>query len=400
MTTKRTKAKYYLKQVQKHCTFETSKAILGMCLQSQTKVLTPEVAQVLSSVEELSCRIKENSRKTIISKQKNEKTERLNAYYQNKLSVLSTRLSLCLVQEQSDGGVAAADNLFNITTFNVSGTNFDITVETIAKEPNSLLYAMATGKVDCLKDSNGRLFIDRNARCFAAIINYLRSDLYDKEAGPVFLRLLYTEAKYFGISSLTRNLCGIEIESIFDLQPEETKALTDWCEAEIITLLYRASIDGFESVKFHEKCDNVSGTLTIIKTVGGCIFGGYSGARWVSEEDPTLAPGTGHEFLFTLRNPQNTGPIQFPVRYDTKYCSILNCKKYGPSFGANARGHCEIHVAEKPNDNINSHVLGFPAMYDGKGHTNKIFCGSDRFQVEDIEVFLVTNKWSKGYARS
>ena len=113
--------------------------------------------------------------------------------------------------------------------------------------------------------------------------------------------------------------------------------------------------------------------------------------KWSSKENPVLALGTGHEFLYTLRNPQNTGPIQFPVCYDTKYRSILNCKKYGPSFGANSSGLCEIHIANKPNKNMNSHVLGFPAMFDGKGYTNKVFCGSDRFQVEDYEVFHVAS---------
>ena len=136
--------------------------------------------------------------------------------------------------------------------------------------------------------------------------------------------------------------------------------------------------------------------------MSGYIFGGYSGAKWRSEEVPVLFFGTEHDFLFTLRNPQGTKPIQFPVRNDMAHRNSCCYAEYGPSFGYNAidndrvpRGHCEIHVADKSNENTDSHVLGFPAMYDGKGHTNKIFCGSEKFKVEDYEVFLAINRWSK-----
>ena len=41
-------------------------------------------------------------------------------------------------------------------------------------------------------------------------------------------------------------------------------------------LLYRSSRDGVLSSDFHSKCDNVSGTLTVIKTQNSNIFGGYT----------------------------------------------------------------------------------------------------------------------------
>jgi len=40
--------------------------------------------------------------------------------------------------------------------------------------------------------------------------------------------------------------------------------------------LYRASRDGFEASKFHEKCDNKGATLTIIRNTIGRIFGGFT----------------------------------------------------------------------------------------------------------------------------
>ena len=92
-----------------------------------------------------------------------------------------------------------------IVAFNVSGITTSTTLETLEKEPNSLLYAMATGKVDCPKDSKRRLLIKRDTECFAAIIEYLRTGLF-REGDPIFLTSLHAEARYFEISSLAREL--------------------------------------------------------------------------------------------------------------------------------------------------------------------------------------------------
>lgn len=43
-------------------------------------------------------------------------------------------------------------------------------------------------------------------------------------------------------------------------------------------LIYRATEHGFSATKFHQKCDGISNTLTIIKTTVGNVFGGYAGS--------------------------------------------------------------------------------------------------------------------------
>ncbi|KAJ7384824.1 hypothetical protein OS493_019501 [Desmophyllum pertusum] len=45
---------------------------------------------------------------------------------------------------------------------------------------------------------------------------------------------------------------------------------------------YRAITDGWESVTFHDRCNNKGPTVTIIR-VGKYIFGGYTGVSWQSE---------------------------------------------------------------------------------------------------------------------
>ena len=48
----------------------------------------------------------------------------------------------------------------------------------------------------------------------------------------------------------------------------------------IYKLLYRATRDGNNTQIFHKKCDNIMGTLIIIKTAKGMRFGGYTEKKW------------------------------------------------------------------------------------------------------------------------
>lgn len=53
---------------------------------------------------------------------------------------------------------------------------------------------------------------------------------------------------------------------------------------EQIILLYRGSRDGFYANIFHQKCDNIGATLSIIKTDKGFIFGLWTDISWTSKE--------------------------------------------------------------------------------------------------------------------
>ena len=48
----------------------------------------------------------------------------------------------------------------------------------------------------------------------------------------------------------------------------------------IYKLLYRATRDGNDMRTFHNKCDNIMGTLSIVKTTKGMRFGGYTEKQW------------------------------------------------------------------------------------------------------------------------
>ena len=47
-----------------------------------------------------------------------------------------------------------------------------------------------------------------------------------------------------------------------------------------LQLLFRASEHDFKAKRFHQKCDGVHGTLTLVKTEFGKTIAGYSYYRW------------------------------------------------------------------------------------------------------------------------
>ena len=52
-----------------------------------------------------------------------------------------------------------------------------------------------------------------------------------------------------------------------------------------INLLYRATRDGDSTNSFHNKCNNIRGTLMIVKTSKGFIFGGYTNEIWNEDKN-------------------------------------------------------------------------------------------------------------------
>ena len=97
-----------------------------------------------------------------------------------------------------------------------------------------------------------------------------------------------------------------------------------------ITLLYQASRDGFFPKSFHSKCDGILGTLTVVKSSNGNIFGGYTKADWFSSVGVYLLKYDDNAFLFSLVNSYNT-PVKMPVTNPNN--AIAAADYLGPSFG-------------------------------------------------------------------
>ena len=151
----------------------------------------------------------------------------------------------------------------------------------------------------------------------------------------------------------------------------------------IYKLLYRASEDGSNIKTFHNKCDNIKGTLTIIKTTKGMRFGGYTEQMWNGSGNVSQRKdGKGICFCFSL-------DLFKIYNFNDKYThSIECCYNLGPYF---CGGDCTFfHIYN------NNGLLFGSNCYTKKGNSfgnvdndYEINNGQSNFSVVELEVFQI-----------
>ena len=175
---------------------------------------------------------------------------------------------------------------------NVGGQHFTTSVQTLTKDPNSMLAAMFSGRFNMKPSEDGSFFIDRDGTHFRFILNFLRTGKLTLPEGATFTKELEEEAEFYQIqglidalrpAKLTVKACTADEpfrESTILTNVEHRKILKGWLpEAGEWRLLFRASRDGFSASAFHSKCDNKGPTVTVVKS-GANIFGGFNEKPW------------------------------------------------------------------------------------------------------------------------
>ena len=164
-------------------------------------------------------------------------------------------------------------------------------LQTLRKDPNSMLAAMFSGKFDTKPSEDGSFFIDRDGKHFRFILNYLRDGELILPEGATFLRELRKEAEFYQIQGILDELkppvqpAKPFEESEILTSVEHQQSLKGWLPTDLEgewRLLFRASRDDFGSQTFHSKCDNKGPTVTVVKS-GGYIFGGFTETPWTSK---------------------------------------------------------------------------------------------------------------------
>lgn len=142
-----------------------------------------------------------------------------------------------------------------------------------------------------------------------------------------------------------------------------------------LSLIYKATIDSDFSNKFHEKCDDHSPTITLIKTDNGLRFGGYTTQTWNNDED---CKQDDEAFLFSM-NLRKKYEIQKGVE-----CAIYCGGEYGPTFG---EGFdlclCNNFMG------LNGSYSNFPKSYGKGSSTNELTDKNRNFKISDVEVYSV-----------
>jgi hypothetical protein len=153
-------------------------------------------------------------------------------------------------------------------------------------------------------------------------------------------------------------------------------------------LLYKATRDGFTVKAFHDLCDNVPNTVTIIRNNLNFIFGGFSSARWSS----TLGSiSDSNAFIFSLRRNGVLNNYKLMIKSGETYNAIYGLSSYGPTFG----GGRDIYIGDKSNTTTGSYSVittyTAPTYPSGSDSTTFLTGGFGNWLTTEIEVIQLSS---------
>ena len=134
------------------------------------------------------------------------------------------------------------------------------------------------------------------------------------------------------------------------------------------------SRDSAQSMSFHLKCDNINGTIVLIKTEENLIFGGFTYQMWAGNN---ISKMDNYAFVFSLTNLKACN-----VKNE---CNAIHCSpNYGPFFcGA-------FFISDNFNTKGGECFKSIDSNYDGLIEDYELNNGKKNFKIKEIEVFRVT----------
>jgi len=92
----------------------------------------------------------------------------------------------------------------DIVHLNVGGKRFSTSRQTLTWNQDTFFTSLLSGRIPSQKDEKGNIFVDRDPKLFAVILNFLRTK--ELQLRNVDLSALRHEAEYYGITPLVRRL--------------------------------------------------------------------------------------------------------------------------------------------------------------------------------------------------
>ena len=200
---------------------------------------------------------------------------------------------------------------------------------------------------------------------------------------------LRTKNDFISRYQLSSNAFGLLYLNMYDpfnsqiLALDQSLELVKICEFSLRdkwSLVYRASLHGFGSKDFHDKCDGKKNTITIIKAANSSfIFGGFTTAAWDQMSGWKRDPDS---FIFSLTN-KGKEPVKIKIAPTRTERAIFCCSNYGASFGRDL---------EIINEGMGKSDLGYNYRHDRYHVTSdrarSFLAGSSIFLASEIEVYL------------
>ena len=157
-----------------------------------------------------------------------------------------------------------------------------------------------------------------------------------------------------------------------------------------IKKLYQAAVDGDDPSIFHSKCDNISNTLTVIKSKGNRKFGGFTRQIW---DKSSGFKKDEKAFLFSLDKKKI-----YKIKSGKEDKAIWCGDNYGPIFGCNSGGifgySHDICISQNPIKQKHLHTYEFcpNSAFDYSGDDSALSeCGIEKSEIyaDEYEVFQI-----------
>ena len=141
-------------------------------------------------------------------------------------------------------------------------------------------------------------------------------------------------------------------------------------------LLYRGTRDGMNASSFHQKCNSIPQTVSIVQTTKGYKFGGYAEKTWENHNGIWIKDDK--SFVFSIDHMKIYNHVQGTD-------AILHNNDFGPSFKLciylyQDFSNNENHTNDK--NSANQYFSGFNSDYE-------LNDGEQYFSLAEIEVFQV-----------
>ena len=173
-----------------------------------------------------------------------------------------------------------------VVKLNVGGHYFTTSLQTLTKDPNSMLGTMFSGKYETRAVEDSAVFIDRDGTHFRFILNFLRTGKLTLPEGATALAEFKEEADFYQILGILDELDDTKLKSEILTDEGKQNLLLSWLpphgdvRRRRLRLLFRASRDGFAANTFHDKCDNKGPTIVLVQS-GNYVFGGFTEKSWM-----------------------------------------------------------------------------------------------------------------------
>ena len=113
------------------------------------------------------------------------------------------------IQIQKASNMQQGQSIFSIPSIvklNVGGHYFTTSLQTLTRDPNSMLAVMFSGKFEMKPLEDGAFFIDRDGTHFRFILNYLRTGKLTLPDGATSLKEFAEEAEFYQIQGILDKL--------------------------------------------------------------------------------------------------------------------------------------------------------------------------------------------------